>query len=229
MTWHVEYNNRRWLEGGWDQLYACANFIAHLANPGCLDESVIHNDILQSLTSHPKLYNHQADGLIILFKLVGTTFEKYGDPSVVDRCFELLEGQYRNNAVKGPLIQMHVVSRNKGCDLVNTNFQDICVLQKCGWDGLPPPPVLATRKLKLMDQKDSTATPIITSLGLPNGDPEPWIPQPQCSPVDPVTTPETDLIPATPDIQSLSISIATLSNFTVAGTSDDESPPTPQS
>ena len=117
MTWHVEYNDGRWLNGGWDRFYTCANFLAHLANLGCLDESVIRDDILQSLTSHPKLYNHQADGLIILFKLAGATFEKYGDPSVVDRCFELLEGQYGNNVVKGPLIQVRVVSHNEGLQL----------------------------------------------------------------------------------------------------------------
>ena len=55
MMWHVEYNNRRWLNRGWDRLYTCANFLAHLANLGCLDESVIRDDILQSLTSFPKL------------------------------------------------------------------------------------------------------------------------------------------------------------------------------
>ena len=115
MTWHVEYNDGRWLEGGWDRLYACANFVTHLANLGCLDESVIRDDIPQSLTSHPKLYNHcQADGLIILFKLAGATFEKYGDSSVVDRCFELLECRHGNNTVKGPLVhRVRVVSREE--------------------------------------------------------------------------------------------------------------------
>ena len=106
MTWHVEYNDGRWLEGGWDQFYACTNFLTHLANLGCLDELVIRDDTLQSLTSHPKPYNHQADGLIIQLKPAGATFEKYGDPSAVDRCFELLESQYGNNGVKGPLIQV---------------------------------------------------------------------------------------------------------------------------
>ena len=39
-----------------------------------------------------------------------------------------------------------------------------------------------------------------------------------------MTTPEIDQIPATPDTYSPSISIATLSDFTVADTSDNESP-----
>ena len=65
-------------------------------------------------------------------------------------------------------------------------------------------------------------TPAVTSLGLSSGDPEPWISQPLS--VDPATTPETDSIPATPDTRSPSIGIATLSDVTVAVTSDDGSP-----
>ena len=76
-----------------------------------------------------------------------------------------------------------------------------------------------------MDQKDSAVTPIITSLGLPSGDPEPQIPQPP--PVDPVTTPEIDPVPVTPNTQLPSISIATLSDFTIVDTSNDESPADP--
>ena len=114
MTWRVEYRDGSWLGGDWDRFYIWANFVAPLANLGCADESVIRDDIFQSPTSHPKPYNHQADGLIILFKLVGATFEEYGDPSVVDHCSELLEGQYGNHAVKGPLVQVRVVSHNNG-------------------------------------------------------------------------------------------------------------------
>ena len=75
-----------------------------------------------------------------------------------------------------------------------------------------------------MNQKDPTATPIVTSLGLPSGEPEPRIPQP--SPVDPVTTPERP-DSCNPNTYSPSISIATLSNFTLADTSDDEPPTDP--
>jgi len=75
-----------------NDFYADTNLIAHWANLGFLEEAVIHDHILQSLISHPKLYDHQADALIILFKLAGATFEAYADPSVVDRCLELLKG-----------------------------------------------------------------------------------------------------------------------------------------
>ena len=50
------------------------NLIACWANLGFVEESVIHNHLLQSLISHPKLYNHQAYALIILFRLAGATF-----------------------------------------------------------------------------------------------------------------------------------------------------------
>ena len=82
--------------------------------------------------------------------------------------------------------------------------------------------MLVIRKQKPTNQNDAAATPIVTSLGLSSGEPEPRIPQPP--PVDPVITPETDPVPAIPDTHSPSISIATLSDFTVADTSDDESP-----
>ena len=77
-----------WIAG---TLYTDANLIAHWANLGYVEEAAIRNHILQSLISHPTLYDHQADTLIILFKVAGPTFEAYADPSVVDRCFELLK------------------------------------------------------------------------------------------------------------------------------------------
>ena len=72
--------------------YSDANLVAHWANLGYVEETAIRNRVLQSFISHKKLYDHQADALIILFKLAGATFEAYADPSVVDRCFELLRG-----------------------------------------------------------------------------------------------------------------------------------------
>ena len=90
----VSYKMRNYGNDAPDEFYAAANLIAHSANLGYVEESAIRNHILQSLISHPKLYDHQAHALIILFKLAGPTFEAYADPSVVDRCFELLNNQY---------------------------------------------------------------------------------------------------------------------------------------
>jgi len=76
--------------GSVEYFYAEVNLIAHWANLGYVEEAAIRHHVLQSLISHQTLYDHQADALIILFKLAGATFEAYADPSVVDRCFELL-------------------------------------------------------------------------------------------------------------------------------------------
>ena len=99
-------------------------------------------------------------------------------------------------------------------------------LRERGWEGLPPPPVFTTGRLKPTgaSQKDPAATPIVTSLGLPSEVLESHIPQPPQH--EPVATQGEDTIPAspvTPIIHSPSISIATLSDFTIADASDDES------
>ena len=104
----------------------------------------------------------------------------------------------------------------------NTSFQEIVVLRERGWEGLPPPPVFATGKPKPADadQNDPAATPVVPSLGLPSRDLKPRIPHPP--PLELVTTTETDTVPGSPAAQSPSVSISTLSDSTIAGTSDDE-------
>ena len=67
------------------------NRIASWANLGYMEEVVLRDWILQSLISSSKFYDHQADALIVLFRLAGATFEAYVDSSVIDRCFELLK------------------------------------------------------------------------------------------------------------------------------------------
>ena len=78
------------------------------------------------------------------------------------------------------------------------------------------------------NQNDLATTPVISSFGLPARDLEPQILQ--SPPPEPVTSAETDTAPtspATPAAQSPAISIATLSDFTTADISDDESPTDP--
>jgi len=74
-------------------------------------------------------------------------------------------------------------------------------------------------------QRDPAATPVVTSLGLPNRDREPQIAQPP--PPERVVIPEPVTVPPSPITQSPSISIATLSDFTTADVSDDGSPTDP--
>jgi len=95
------------------ELHAEANLVAHWANLGRVDEAAIRNHILQSLISHSKLHDHQADALIILFKLAGATFEAYADPSVVDRCFELIKGHYSPDSARGRLVQVCTLHSGK--------------------------------------------------------------------------------------------------------------------
>ena len=86
--------------GGWQkgEFFLWMNLIARWANLGFVKEAVIRNHILQSLISLPKLYDHQADALIILFRLAGATFETYAEPSVFDRSFQLLQNHYRHTS-----------------------------------------------------------------------------------------------------------------------------------
>ena len=81
--------------GSWDNVVedfcASTHLIARWANLGHVEEAAIRNHILQSLISHPNMGRYQANALMVLFKEAGTTFEKYVDSPVVDRCFELLK------------------------------------------------------------------------------------------------------------------------------------------
>jgi len=113
----------------------------------------------------------------------------------------------------------------KGDHGTKAYLQEVVTLRERGWEGLPPPPVFMSGKSNPTgtNQKDPTATPVATSLGLPNRDLEPQIPQ--SPPSESVAVPEIGTIPGspvTPVIQSPSISISTLSDFTVADVSDDE-------
>jgi len=234
-----------WVDPAMSEFYAGATFIAHLTNLGYVEEATIRNHILQSLISHPKLYDHQADALIILFKLAGATFGAYTDSSVVDRCFELLKGHSYNipnrynygsydrdnhvrayRKVRGELVQVRE-PQLKALPCSSEPFQEVLTLRESGWEGLPPPPIFSTGGLGPtgVNQSDTAATPVATSLGLPNRNPEPQIPPPL--PLESGTTPVPEPIPespVTPVIQSPSISIATLSDFTIADTTDDEFP-----
>ena len=95
-------------------------------------------------------------------------------------------------------------------------------LREQSWEGLPPPPVFTTNRSEQAGtgQEGPIATPVTTSLGLPNIDTEPQAPL--SPPLEPVIAPETETTP--PATQSPSISIASLSDFTIADASDDELP-----
>ena len=97
-------------------------------------------------------------------------------------------------------------------------------MREGGWEGLPPPPSLTTGKPdpNRTGREDLGATPVAISLGLPNTDVNPQVSQ---SPPPKLTDlPETEVVAASPVTQPPSVSIATLSDFTIADPFDDESP-----
>ena len=112
-----------------NSFYADANLIAHWANLGYIEEAVIRDHILQSLTiPYQALWNHHAEALIILFKLAGATFGAYANPSVVDRCFQLLNDRHgylgsgtRSTEVKR-LIKVCAPCPVKGVHRAKANF-----------------------------------------------------------------------------------------------------------
>ena len=200
-----------------------ANLVAACANLGYVEESTIRNHILQLLISEPlpKLQDYNADAIIVLFKIAGATFEAYADPSVVNRCFELLKNHYSFNTVKGRLVQVRVAHTVEGGNRVDENLKELFELRERGWEGLPPPPVFATRMPNVtgVGQEDPSATPVATPLGLPAGDPEPQVPH--SPPPESADFPGIETTPPPPATHSPSISITTLSDFEVADILDE--------
>ena len=74
-------------------------------------------------------------------------------------------------------------------------------------------------------QEDHKLATVAPSPGLPSTDPEPQISQP--NPLESTTAPGTETTPASPITQSPSISITSLSDFTITDTLDDVPPVDP--
>ena len=73
------------------EFYTRANLIAHWVNLGYVKLEDVRDHILQSLALQPIVYSHQLNSLMILLKISGATFAAYVDPSVMDRCCDLLK------------------------------------------------------------------------------------------------------------------------------------------
>ena len=73
------------------EYYTTVNLIAHWVNLGCVQLEDIQDHILQSLIFQPTVHPHQLNSLMILLKISGATFAAYVDPSVMDRCCDLLK------------------------------------------------------------------------------------------------------------------------------------------
>jgi len=102
----VVYNQKSWNYFP----FADANLIAHCINLGYVEEAVIRDHILQSLISHSSLHHHRLYVLVVLFKTAGATLAAYVDPTVVDRCFELIKAPRNGQWAKEELIQVNMFS-----------------------------------------------------------------------------------------------------------------------
>jgi len=203
------------------EFYTRTNLIAHWVNLGYVKLEDVRDHILQSLTLQPVVYNHQLDALMILLKISGATFAAYVDPSVMDRCCDLLKPSnlggrlaYINLAVVRGLI-LAVRINYERCGL-----QAVLQLRESGWEGLPPPPILHSAQLEttVLESQDPAATPVATSLGLPSiGEQSQPLTLP--SPVPDIPSGRSPQSSAPP---SPSTSITALSDFTIADSLNDE-------
>ena len=73
------------------EFYSRVNFIARWVNLGYVGLEDVRDHILQSLALQPTVYPHQLNSLMILLAISGATFAAYVDPSVMDRCCDLLK------------------------------------------------------------------------------------------------------------------------------------------
>ena len=91
------------------EFYTRVNLIAHLVNLGYVKLEDVRDRILQSLAFQPIVYDHRLNSLMILLKISGATFAAYVDPSVMDRCCNLLK-QINNYSYRLILFDLAEVS-----------------------------------------------------------------------------------------------------------------------
>ena len=84
-------SGNRWHDNRLGRFYTNVNILAHHINLGYLNLEDVRDRILQSLAFHPTVHPHQFNSLVILLKISGATFAAYVDPSVMERCCDLLK------------------------------------------------------------------------------------------------------------------------------------------
>jgi len=204
------------------EFYTRVNFIAHWINLGFVSLEDVRDRILQSLTLQPTVYPHQLNSLTILLKISGATFAAYVDPSVMDRCCDLLKPSNltADKKVLAELAEVRALMLMIKILYECWGLQEVLRLRERGWEGLPPPPILRSAKPEITVPKsqDPAATPVATSLGLPGvgeRSQPPTLPSP--APANPSEWNPKSSVPPSP-----STSISALSDFTIADSLDDE-------
>ena len=90
--------------------YIKVNLVAHWVNLGFAQLEDVRDHILQSLTSQPTVHPHQLNALMILLKISGATFAAYVDPSIMDRCCDLLKTGEHGGKVADKLANVRALS-----------------------------------------------------------------------------------------------------------------------
>ena len=197
------------------------NLVAHWVNLGYVELEDVRDHILQSLAFQPTVHPHQLNSLMILLKISGATFAAYVDPSVMDRCCDLLKpSNLSNKSVLFELAEVRALILTVKINYERCGLQEVLLLRKSGWEGLPTPPTLrsAQPKITALKSQDPAATPIATSLGLPGAVEQLRTPTPPSPTLhhSPCESPKSSNPP------SPSTSITALSDFTIADSLDDE-------
>ena len=207
------------------EFYTRTNLIAHWVNLGYVKLKDVRDRILQSLTMNPTPLPYQLNSLMILLKISGATFAAYVDPSVMDRCCDLLKpSNLGYKLVLTGLAEVRVLISTTQTRLYILELQEVLRLRENGWEGLPLPPTLRSVTPEAARLQDPAATPVAISLGLPGMTEQPQTPT-LLSPV-PETPSDRNPEPSTPP--SPSTSITTMSDFTIADDLDDEPIPGPE-
>jgi len=203
------------------EFYSRVNLIAHWVNLGYAKLENVRDHILQSLALQPTVYPHQLNSLMILLKISGATFAAYVDPSVMDRCCDLLKpSNLSKQLVLIELAAVRALILTVEINYERCGLQEVLRLRESGWEGLPPPPILRGTQpgVAVPGSQDPAATPVATSLGLPSIGEQPQPPTlPSPSPDIPSGWSPRSSVPPSP-----STSITALSEFTIADSLDDE-------
>ena len=221
---NLDYIPGEWEEPTSEQLcefYTRVNLIAHWVNLGHVQLEDVRNHILQSLAFHPPVHPHQLNSLMIFLRISGATFAAYVDPSVMDRCCDLLKPSNLSfKLVPFYLAEVRAPILTVKMDCERCGLQEVLRLRERGWEGLPTPPILRSGQPEIttLKSQDPAATPIATSLGLPGVVEQPRTPTPPSLTLHhpPCESPKSSTPP------SPSTSITALSDFTIADSLDDE-------
>ena len=134
------------------EFYTRVNLIAHWVNLGYVKLEDVRDRILQSLTMHPTPLPHQLNSLMILLKISGATFAAYVNPSVMDRCCDLLKpSNLCNKLVLTRLAEVRVFISTTRTGYISLDYRRFYDFVKKAGKASPFPRLSAAQSLKPFD------------------------------------------------------------------------------